>query len=106
MSWLVTSCTGLLLLGARSAVSEPWSAPLMDTFWKMAWPSTETAAARRDERTENFMVGGSLVVWVVERCGCWSGGGDKDKPSGGVFEMEDQAGYLYTRRVSHPSNPQ
>ncbi len=29
---LVTSCTGLLLLGARRPVREPWSAPLTETF--------------------------------------------------------------------------
>ena len=68
----VTSCRGLLEVGMRTQVS-PWSTPLIQRSWKVAWEATwvaERAAARA--RRVDFMV---AVRSLGIRLGDGRGGG-------------------------------
>jgi hypothetical protein len=52
----VTSWTGLLELGARIPVREPWSTPSTMIRCMIAWALTDEAARARAEMTEYFMI--------------------------------------------------
>jgi len=60
----LTSWTGLLFGGARTATSWPWSTPATLIFCIIEWALAEAASARAESAKEDFMV----FELVIETC--------------------------------------